>query len=268
VFYTSGNAELFYTTLGSGSDVVLLHPTPVHHGFWLPVAEQLASRYRVILPDLRGHGQSAPDAGIIGVDTLGADLERLLDVLGIGKALFAGCSLGAYSLYELWRRAPRRVAGLAFCCGKPQPDTAANRARRDEWIAEISQHGPSGFFEAMAGTLIGPTAHTRKPGMEAEARTMMQPMTGETVIAVQRGLATRPDSMRTAATITVPAFVLAGGEDQSSTPDEMKALAETIRNAGYSSEYHLLPDAGHYAPWEQPETVGPLLARFFRSVNG
>lgn len=268
MFYTSGNAELFYTTLGSGADVVLLHPTPVDHGFWLPVAEHLASRYRVILPDLRGHGQSPAGGAAIDVETLGSDLVRLLDVLGIGKALFAGCSLGGYTLYELWRRAPRRVAGLGFCCSRPQADNANNRARRQEWIAEVEQQGPGGFFEAMAGTLIGRTAHTRHPGLEAKARSMMQPVSAESVIAVQRGLAARPDSLPTAATITVPTFVLAGGEDTSSTPEDMKLLAETIRKAGYNSEYHLLPDAGHYAPWEQPEVVGPLLTRFFQSVTG
>jgi 3-oxoadipate enol-lactonase len=45
-------------------------------------------------------------------------------------------------------------------------------------------------------------------------------------------------------------------------------LAETIRNAGYNSEYHLLPNAGHYAPWEQPDEVASILRRFFDSVGG
>ena len=48
----------------------------------------------------------------------------------------------------------------------------------------------------------------------------------------------------------------------------MKLLAEQIRNGGYGAEFHVLHDAGHYAPWEQPETVGPILLRFFDSVVG
>jgi 3-oxoadipate enol-lactonase len=48
----------------------------------------------------------------------------------------------------------------------------------------------------------------------------------------------------------------------------MRLLAETIRNGGYSAEYHEISDAGHYAPWEQPELVGRMLRRFFDSVVG
>lgn len=57
----SGDAEIAYWSLGDGPPVVLLHPFPVNHEFWMPVAEPLSSRYRLILPDLRGHGDS--DAG-------------------------------------------------------------------------------------------------------------------------------------------------------------------------------------------------------------
>ena len=53
-----------------------------------------------------------------------------------------------------------------------------------------------------------------------------------------------------------------------SPPADMKLLAETIRNGGYGAEYTELRDAGHFAPWEQPQMVGRLLRRFFDSVVG
>ncbi len=54
----SGDAQISYHVLGEGPPVVLLHPFPASHELWLPVAEALALRYRTILPDLRGHGDS------------------------------------------------------------------------------------------------------------------------------------------------------------------------------------------------------------------
>ena len=86
-------------------------------------------------------------------------------------------------------------------------------------------------------------------------------------IALQQGLAARPDSVETAKTIRVPTFVLAGGEDQSSTTADMKLLADLIRSHGYDAEFTEIPDAGHYAPWEQPQLVGRLLRRFFDSLS-
>ena len=61
--FSSDDAELFYTIMGEGPPVVLLHPFPANHKVWLPAAELLAGRYRLILPDLRGHGQSTPGDG-------------------------------------------------------------------------------------------------------------------------------------------------------------------------------------------------------------
>jgi pimeloyl-ACP methyl ester carboxylesterase len=266
VFYRSNGTKLFVETMGEGQDVILLHPTPLDHAFWLPVAEMLAQRYRLILPDLRGHGQSEAGEGPITVEKLGEDVERLMDELEIGKALFAGCSIGGYTLYELWRRMPERINALAFCSAKPQADADANRAKRQEWIEGIRLHGTHDFFEAMLTSLIGPTARGRFPQKINEAREMMQSVSAEAVIAIQQGLAARPDSVATARTIRVPACVVAAAEDSGSTVEDMKLLAEQIRNGGYGSEFHVLHDAGHYAPWEQPETVGPILLRFFDSV--
>lgn len=268
MLYTSGGAKLFTEILGEGQEIILLHPTPVHHAFWLPVAEMLAQRYRVIMPDLRGHGQSEASEGPITVEKLGEDIERLMNELGIGKALLAGCSIGGYTLYELWRRMPQRIAALAFCCSKPQADADANRAKRQEWIEGIRLRGTGDFFDLMLNSLIGPTARRRFPQKIGEAREMMQVMRPEAVIAVQQGLAARPDSVAAAKSIRVPSCVVAAAEDGSSTVEDMKLLAETIRNGGYGAEFHVLRDAGHYAPWEQPETVGPILRKFFDSVVG
>jgi 3-oxoadipate enol-lactonase len=268
MFYTSGGDRLFYSTMGSGTDLVLLHPTPVDHRFWLPAAAMLAQRYRVIAPDLRGHGQSEAGEGAITMEKLAADVERLLGELEIGKALFAGCSIGGYAMYEVWRRMPERVRALAFCCSRPQADAEANRAKRQETIESVRLRGTADFIEGSLTTVIGPTARRRWPQKVGEAREMMQTMRPEAAIAVQQGLGARPDSVATARTLRVPCCVIAGGEDGASPPADMRLLAETIRNGGYSAEYHEISDAGHYAPWEQPELVGRMLRRFFDSVVG
>lgn len=266
--YTSNGVRLSYQLLGEGPAVVLLHPTPCDHRFWLGAAESLTSKYQIILPDLRGHGQSEAGEGPITIEQLGADVIRLLDELKIERALFAGCSIGGYALYEIWRSDPSRALALAFCCSKPQADTEAGRLQREESIAKIRERGTADLIESQLNKLIGPTARQRHPERIEEARAMMQTVTPQAMIAVQQGLAARPDSVDTARGIHIPAFVLAGGEDPASTPADMKLLAETIRNGGYGAEYTELRDAGHFAPWEQPRMTGRLLRRFFDSVVG
>jgi pimeloyl-ACP methyl ester carboxylesterase len=256
-------AKLFFTTLGKGPDLVLLHPTPLHHEFWLPVAERLAPRYRLILPDLRGHGKSTVNAEsateAITMAMLAEDVRAVLGVLGVGRAAFAGCSIGGYALYEYWRRFPSEVAALAFVCGKPQADTAEGHEKRQESIRKVKQPGGlAAFFEQGADTFLGPTARQRNPGLRVTARAMMASMPLVTVVAVQHGLGERPDSVPTLKTINVPVCAIAGGEDPSSTPGEMQVIAGSITGA----EFHLIPDAGHYAPLEQPETIADILEHF------
>ena len=266
MFFYSDGSKLFYTTLGGGPAVVLLHPTPVDHRFWLAAAEILAGKYRVILPDMRGHGQSELGEGSITVEKLAADAGRLLDHLEMGRALFGGCSIGGYTLFEIWRTMPARVEAFAFCCSKAQADTEAARAKREETIAKVRERGTAEFIESNLETLIGSGARRRWPEKVAEAREMMQAVPVESIVAVQQGLAARPDSVVTARTMRIPCCVIAGGEDPGSTPADMRLLAEQIRNGGYGAEYSEIPDAGHYAPFEQPELVARILGRFFESV--
>jgi 3-oxoadipate enol-lactonase len=252
-------ARLFSITLGSGPDVVLLHPTPVHHGFWLPVAELLASHYRLTLVDLRGHGQSTAGSGPITMEKLAEDVHAVLAALTVTQATFVGCSIGGYVIYEYWRRFPQEVASIALICGKPQPDSAESIKKRTELMELAQQPGGLGrFFDFTAEMALGKTAQQRQPGICATARAMMDAMPLDTMLAVQQGLMQRRDSVPTLKTISVPVCAVAGGEDETSTPLEMRVIADNVPNA----EFHLLPDAGHYAPLEQPRAVAEILGDF------
>jgi pimeloyl-ACP methyl ester carboxylesterase len=111
----------------------------------------------------------------------------------------------------------------------------------------------------MVNNLVGTTSRAQHPEKSVQLRAMMDAATPAAVIAVQQGLALRPDSVPIIITVTVPALALAGAEDLGSTPEEMSVIHDMLPQ----SAWHVLPDAGHYAPYEQPETVGRLLRAFF-----
>ncbi len=267
VFNSSSGVNLAYSDTGSGLPVVFLHPTPLDHDYWRPLTALLPD-LRAIAPDLRGHGASelgsslpvggfarVADAPVLTMRQLAEDTLELLDQLSIEQVVFAGCSIGGYVLLELWRLAPERMRGLAFVCSKPQPDTEAGLQKRVANIEQARAGNVGAMFDGMAQTLVGATARSRRPGIASELRSRMT-LNQDALVAVQAGLATRPDSMSTVATIDVPVLAIAGGEDGSVTPAEMEAF----RAAPGGCEYHLLPDAGHLAAYEQPEVVGKIFA--------
>ena len=271
--YESNGAHLSYFDIGSGVPVFFLHPTPLDHFYWLPLLAGLGG-VRAIVPDLRGHGKSelgsnlpvggfsrVPDAPVLSMGQLGVDILALMDHLALREAVFAGCSIGGYTLLELWRRAPMRMRGLTFICSKAQPDAETNLAKRVETIGRLRKEGTLNVFEGNLQTLIGSTTRARRPETVSELREHMTSTT-EAVIAVQAGLATRPDSVPDIPGIDAPVLAICGGEDPGITEAEMRAFEA----AEGGCEFHLLPDAGHFAAYEQPEKVAaimtPWLAQF------
>lgn len=273
-FYSVDGARLAYQDSGAGLPVVFLHPTPLDCDYWQPVIGHLGG-VRAIAPDFRAHGASelganlpigmfplVPDALALTMDRLAQDVLALLNHLRIDAAVFAGCSIGGYVLLELWRRAPQRIRGLAFVCSKPQPDAPANHERRAATIAQARAGARDTIFDGMAQTLIGATARAQRPAIISELRARMT-LSADALVAVQAGLAARPDSLPTVATISCPVLALAGGEDPGITPAEM----ETFRAAKAPVDFHLLPNAGHFAAYEQPETIAALMTPWLRQFH-
>src|ERR1700674_4544896 len=115
----SGDAEIVYQFLGDGLSVVLLHPFPVNHEFWLPVAQSLSTRSRLIMPDLRGHGDSDIGEGPATMAKHAADIARVMGGAEVGRAPMVGVSIGGYALFEFWRQQRRRMAAPRLCNTKP-----------------------------------------------------------------------------------------------------------------------------------------------------
>jgi pimeloyl-ACP methyl ester carboxylesterase len=259
----SDDAEIFYEIRGKGPPVLLLHPFPCHHEFWHPVAGILESRYQLILPDLRGHGASEVGEGPARMAKHADDMARILDATGVGKAAFVGCSIGGYIFFEFWRRFRSRVGALVLCDTRPQADTAEARANRLKAAASVLEQGTGPFIESNVLKLMGRTTVETRPDLVEGARVMMRAMSAEDISQVQQGMAERSDSVGDLKTIDVPALIVMGNEDVLSTLADGELMRQNISGG----QLKVVPKAGHYSPWEQPQLVGPLLRQFLDSVH-
>jgi len=259
---TSGDADIAYWLLGTGPPVVLLHPFPVHHEFWLPAAQALTSRYQLVLPDLRGHGESSVGEGPATMEKQAADVARILDHAELGRVPLAGVSIGGYVLFEFWRRYRGRVAALVLCNTKAPPDSPEAKAGRLQAAADVLERGTEPFFESMVPKLIGQTTRQSRPDLVDGALRMMRKMSAGNVAQVQRGMAERPDSEPDLKTINVPTLIVTGEEDIVTGPPGAELMRQNIGG----SELKIIRHAGHYSPWEQPAEVGKLLCQFFDNL--
>jgi 3-oxoadipate enol-lactonase len=255
------DAEIYYEVLGSGPDFVLLHPFPAHHGVWMPVAEQLALKYRVILPDLRGHGQSGVGEGAATMEKHVSDLLRVLADANVGRAIFAGESIGGYLLFEFWRRERERVKAFVLCNTKATADSDEARRARLQSADDVLKTGVEPFVDSMLPKLLGETTRSNRPDIAAAAKAMMLKITAPGVAAVQRGMAERPDSVATLATVNVPTLLVAGEEDSIPLSE-----AQLMKDRIAGSSLKVMAKAGHYAVFEQPTEALRLLRQFLDAL--
>lgn len=259
----SDDAEIVYWVLGDGPFVLLLHPFPANHEFWLPVAETLSTRYRVILPDLRGHGESTIGEGPATMQKHAADLARVMDNADIGRAPLIGVSIGGYLLFEFWRKHRSRVAALGLCNTKAPADNAEARAGRLQAANDVLERGTEPFLQSMVQRVFAKTTRETRPDLVEGALRMMRQMSPEDIAQVQRGMADRPDSVDTLKTIDVPTLLVTGDEDILTGLNEAQLMRQHIKG----SDLRVIPKAGHYSPWEQPEDSRKILREFLDRVR-
>jgi pimeloyl-ACP methyl ester carboxylesterase len=107
---------LYFTERGSGAPLLLVHRLMVTGEMFEPVTGQLATRHRVIVPDLRGHGRSRGLPPPCTAAQLASDPSRLLDHLGIGSTATLGYSQGGAIAQQLVLDHPKRWDHLVLAC--------------------------------------------------------------------------------------------------------------------------------------------------------
>jgi 3-oxoadipate enol-lactonase len=259
----SDDAEIYYDLAGSGPPVVLLHPFPLHHEFWLPVAKLLSPRYQLIMPDLRAHGESGLGQGPATMRKRAFDIARVMDAARVDRAPLVGVSIGGYTIFEFWRQFPSRAAALVLSNTKATADNPEARAERSKVAHDVLERGAEPFFEGFVTKVLGETTRRSRPDLVEGALRMMRKMSAEDVAGTQLGMAERPDSTPTLKTISVPTLIITGDEDTMTGVPEAELMKQNVPGA----QMRVIARAGHYSPWEQPEEAGRLLREFLDSVS-
>lgn len=257
---TDSGVRLAYADRGAGAPLVLVHGWSLSSAAFDDLGARLPDR-RLVLPDLRGHGGSAPAP--FALEDLGRDLALLLERLELRGAVLAGWSLGAQAALAAVSAVRARLAGLVLISGTPrftvgdgwphgQPAQAlevlAHRVRRDPARAAAR------FFDGMfaPGELDG-TARARA----AALRAAVPPPAAAAALAGLDVLAAA-DLRPALAGIDLPALVIHGSADPICPPGAGRALAEGIPGARLA----LLPGAGHAPHLTRPDEVAALLRAF------
>jgi pimeloyl-ACP methyl ester carboxylesterase len=249
-----------------GPPVLLLHGWPQHFLMWRGVWPALAGSYRVVMPDLRGHGWSGwPDDGDFRKARLADDAVALLDVLGIPRAHVIGHDWGAWtalllglghadrvqtlhavSVVHPWQPtglALKNIWRFAYQVPLATPWVGERLVRTDGFITKVIRSGwadKSGWDDDAARSF---EAVLRTPTGARTSHLMYQSFLRHEISAPLRGTFAGER-------LEMPSRLLIGEHDPLGAQ-----LVKGFERRGPDAAWEIVPGAGHFLPEERPQLV-------------
>jgi pimeloyl-ACP methyl ester carboxylesterase len=245
--------NIYYEVHGSGPPLILTHGYSSTSAMWQGQIAALSGHYKLVLWDMRGHGQSDyPEnpAAYSEALTIG-DIAALLDTVGADKAVVGGLSLGGYMSLAFYRSHPQRVRALLIIDTGPgfKKDDA-----RDAWNKRA--HETAERFDREGLAVLKSMSAERANVSHRDAKGLTH---------AARGMLTQRDAsvMETLPAIKVPSLVVVGADD---TP--FLAASDYMAAKIPGAEKVVIPSAGHAANIDQPKAFNDAVLAFLDRLDG
>jgi 3-oxoadipate enol-lactonase len=258
------NGMLNVYAQGKGSPLLFVHGFPLNNAMWHLQTEPFSKKYRVIVPDLRGFGESSVTPGTVTMEEMADDLHGVLHGVWVDKpVVFCGLSMGGYVAWQFFRKYRPQLRALILCDTRANADTPDGAAGRHKFADTVLANGSQAAADAMLPKLMSPKTMERWPDLVANVQSMMLRNKPAGIAAAALGMAARPDCTDLLPQIDVPTLLICGQDDQVTPPAEMQKMAEAIPQA----QFVQIPNAGHLSPLENPDAVNGAINRFLISLD-
>jgi len=244
--------NIYYEVHGSGAPLLLTHGYSSTSAMWQGQIEALSRHHKLVLWDMRGHGQSdyPDDPSAYSEASTVADIAALLDSIGASSAVIAGLSLGGYMSLAFYRAHPERVTALLIIDTGPgfKKDDA-----RDVWNKRARDTGERFDREGLA---------VLKSASRERAEASHRDATG--VAHAARGMLAQRDArvIETLPNIKVPSLVVVGADD---TP--FLAASDYMAAKIPGAQKIVIPAAGHAVNIDQPQAFIDAVLPFLDNLE-
>lgn len=250
-FLTRDGVRLYYEDHGDGSAVLLTHGYSSTSQMWRGQVAAFKGRFRIIVWDMRGHGESdyPDDPSLYSTSHTVADMAALLDECGLERAVIGGLSLGGYSTLAFHRGYPDRCKALLLCDTGPgfKKDEArlAWNDRANQRAELLEREGLAALGESAE---VKQARHRNAAGLAHAARGML----------AQDNV----DVINTLPGIDKPTLVVVGEND---TP--FLAATDYMAAKIPGSRKVVVPNAGHSSNMDNPDDFNAALGSFLDQLG-
>ena len=239
-FYNYNNNKICYSVEGSGNTVVLLHGFLENMDIWEGYLKELSQKYRVVLIDLPGHGDSSMLAETHSMELMADVVNDTLTALDINKCVMIGHSMGAYVSLAYAELYTEKLSGLGVFHSHAAEDTTEGKINRGRAIRVVKQN-----HKDFISSFIPELFTTKNQTLLAKEISILQKasrsISKESVIASLEGMRYRTDKLKLISKLNIPIMFIIGKQDSRTPLSKMFPQIELVKHA----EVLILDDVAH-----------------------
>ncbi|AKG36361.1 alpha/beta fold hydrolase [Paenibacillus durus] len=248
--------HISYSDQGQGEVIVLLHGFCGSAEYWEKVIPILSGSYRVIAPDLRGHGSSDAPLGAYTIEQMADDVLSLLDALDIPKVTLLGHSLGGYITLSFAQRYASRLTAFGLIHSTAYPDSIEAKEKRLKAVAAIGSQGITDFVDGFVPGLFAPETTESSPELLQRAREIGFKTPPQGAIGAALAMRERPDRRDVISASELPVLLVAGEKDG------LVPVERTFTSDKRNVTKAVISGAGHMSLFEEPEQLADVIKDF------
>jgi len=251
-----------YKDQGSGTPLVLLHGYLESLNSWDNFAASLASEYRIITPDLPGHGETGVPGTVSSMDYMAEVVKYVMESAGITKAIVIGHSMGGYATLAFADRYPEALLGFGLFHSAPFPDTDEKKKNRDREIQLVREGKKNLIFNTNIPKMFADDNLERLADKVETAKEIARGTPEEGIIAVLEGMKARPDRTQLVKNPEVPFLYLLGKKDKYIAFENIEPFISELTNA----RIEILENSGHMGFVEEKERSEEIIKAFMSGL--
>jgi 3-oxoadipate enol-lactonase len=260
---TVNGINVNYTLEGpaSGPVITLSNSLASNLSMWEPQTPVLASRYRILRYDTRGHGGTDAPAGPYSLEELTEDVCALLQALGIARTHFIGLSMGGMIGQIMALKYPHMLQSVVLCDTMSRVPTEA-KPTWEERMHTAETRGMEPLVEPTIARWFTAPFRDQRPDVIDKVRTMIRttPPRGYSGCCHAIAALNLTDQLPA---ITLPTLIIVGEDDPGTPVAASRVIQEQIKG----SELVILKSAAHLSNMEQPEAFNQALTTFLQRVG-
>jgi len=251
-------------SVGEGTAILFVHGLMCDSRMFAHQVTELSRDHHVITMDLRGHGQSDTSSGPFSIRDVSKDLMKVLDALGITRAIFAGHGVGGAAALHVALTDPDRILALIMMNATADEEASGDALKARAFGAALKLAGPrKELLQLVAKSLFSHTCHVAHPDI---VEAWIADAVNINAAGVQQAIemmVRRPSLDQRLERLEMRALAIAGSEDTVTPWALQQRLVDRMPNARMKT----IQRAGHLSPIEKPQELTDLLRGFARELS-